>query len=161
MPDLKTAAIYPGLCLVEGTNISEGRGTPMPFRQFGAPWIDSENLAARLNKLNLPGMRFEPSSFSPAESKYKGRKCHGVKIIITNRDLLSPFYSGILIINEIYRMHPDAFQWRTTHFDRLCGTSAIREAITTQSSLEKLRESWQPDLKSFLRIRDKYLIYRD
>ncbi|KPL23987.1 MAG: hypothetical protein AMJ75_04900 [Phycisphaerae bacterium SM1_79] len=161
MPDLKTAAIYPGLCLVEGTNISEGRGTPMPFRQFGAPWIDSENLAARLNKLNLPGMRFEPSSFSPAESKYKGRKCHGVKIIITNRDLLSSFYSGILIINEIYRMHPDAFQWRTTHFDRLCGTSAIREAITTQSSLEKLRESWQPDLKSFLRIRDKYLIYRD
>lgn len=159
MAGLETAAVYPGLCLLEGTNVSEGRGTLLPFRQFGAPWIDSESLAAKLNRLHLPGVRFEPTAFTPVSSKYKGQKCKGVKIIITNRDSLEPYWSGILIINEIYRMYPDAFQWRAQHFDRLCGTSVIREAITAQSSLEKLREKWQVGLKNFLRIRDKYLMY--
>jgi len=159
MVSLETAAVYPGLCLLEGTNVSEGRGTPMPFRQFGAPWIDSESLAAKLNRLHLPGVRFEPTSFTPVSSKYKGQQCKGVKIIITNRDSLEPYWSGVLIINEIYRMYPDAFQWRAQHFDRLCGTSVIREAITAQSSLEKLREKWQVGLKNFLRTRDKYLMY--
>lgn len=159
MPDVETATIYPGLCLLEGTNVSEGRGTSMPFRQFGAPWIASAKLAAGLNKLSLQGMRFEPTSFEPSQSKYRGRKCQGVKIVVTNRDLLQPFWSGILIVNEIHRMYPDTFQWKERHFDRLCGTSAIREAITAQSSLPKLRESWQADLKPFLRIRDKYLMY--
>ena len=159
MPDLETAAVYPGLCLLEGTNISEGRGTSVPFKQFGAPWVDSEELAARLNNLNLPGIRFEPASFTPVSSKYKGRKCNGAKVIITERNMLRPFWSGVLIVNEIYRMYPDAFQWKATHFDRLCGTSAIRKAITIQSSLEKLRQSWQANLKSFLKVREKYLIY--
>lgn len=159
MAGLETVAVYPGLCLLEGTNVSEGRGTLLPFRQFGAPWIDSESLAAKLNRLHLPGVRFEPTAFTPVSSKYKGQKCKGVKIIITNRDSLEPYWSGVLIINEIYRMYPDAFQWRAQHFDRLCGTSVIREAITTQSSLEKLREKWQVGLKNFLRIRDKYLMY--
>lgn len=161
MPDLETAAIYPGLCLLEGTNISEGRGTDMPFKQFGAPWIDSENLVARLNRLNLPGMRFERASFTPVASKYRQQECRGAKVIVTNRDKLEPFFSGVLIVNEICRMYPNAFEWKAKHFDRLCGTSAIRQAITAQSSLESLRESWQADLKSFLRIRQKYLIYPD
>jgi len=159
MAGLETAAVYPGLCLLEGINVSEGRGTLLPFRQFGAPWIDSESLAAKLNRLNMPGVRFEPTAFTPVSSKYKGQKCKGVKIIITNRDSLESYWSGVLIINEIYRMYPDAFRWRAQHFDRLCGTSVIREAITTQSSLEKLREKWQVGLKNFLRIRDKYLMY--
>ena len=159
MPDLETATVYPGLCLLEGTNISEGRGTATPFRQFGAPWIVPENLTARLNKLNLPGVRFEPVSFTPSRSKYQKQKCHGVKVIVTKRDSLKPFWSGVLIINEIYRMYPDAFQWKVAHFDRLCGTSAIREAITTQSSLEKVRGSWKAGLRTFLQSRKKYLIY--
>jgi uncharacterized protein YbbC (DUF1343 family) len=161
MPNIETATIYPGLCLLEGTNVSEGRGTSMPFRQFGAPWINSQDLACRLNKLNLPGLRFEPASFSPIQSKYRGQKCHGVRIVVTNRDLLQTFWSGILLVNEIHRTYPDTFKWKERHFDRLCGTSAIREAITAQLSLKKLRDSWQTDLNSFLRIRDKYLIYRN
>jgi len=159
MVSLETATVYPGLCLLEGTNVSEGRGTPQPFTQFGAPWIDSKSLVAELNKLNLPGILFRPASFTPVSSKYKGQQCKGVKIIITNRDLLEPYFSGILIVNRIYHMYPDKFQWKTGHFDRLCGTSAIREAITNRSSLEKLRESWQAELKSFLQIRNKYLMY--
>ena len=159
MVSLETATVYPGLCLLEGTNVSEGRGTPLPFTQFGAPWIDSGRLVAELNRLSLPGIRFRPASFTPVSSKYKGQQCKGVKIVMTDRDLLEPYFSGILIVNKIYQMYPSEFQWKASHFDRLCGTSAIREAITTQSSLEKLRESWQAELKSFVQIRSKYLIY--
>jgi len=158
---LQTAAVYPGLCLLEGTNVSEGRGTEMPFRQFGAPWIRSKSLTSRLNQLNLPGLRFEPTSFTPTSSKYQGQKCHGVRIIITDRDLLEPYYSGILIVNELFRMYPDAFQWKARHFDHLSGTSSIRQAITTGSSLEQLRKDWQAELKSFLKIRKKYLMYTE
>ena len=159
MVSLEAAAVYPGLCLLEGTNVSEGRGTPLPFTQFGAPWIDSGRLVAELNKLNLPGIRFRPASFTPVSSKYKGQRCNGVRIIVTDRDLLEPYFSGILIVNKIYQMYPDDFQWRVSHFDRLCGTSAVREAITNHSSLKELREGWQAELKSFLQIRNKYLTY--
>ena len=159
MVSLEAASVYPGLCLLEGTNVSEGRGTPMPFTQFGAPWIDSESLAAELDKLNLSGIRFRPVSFTPVSSKYRDQRCKGVKITVTNRDLLEPYWGGILIVNKIYQMYPNDFQWRASHFDRLCGTSAIREAITNRSSIEKLREEWQADLKSFLKIRHKYLLY--
>jgi uncharacterized protein YbbC (DUF1343 family) len=161
MPDLETAAIYPGLCLLEGTNVSEGRGTAMPFRQFGAPWIDSKLLAGRLNALNLPEMRFEPVSFTPTSSKYKGKKCHGVKILVSNRDRLEPYFSGIKIVNEIYRLYPKQFKWRASHFDRLCGTSKIRSTITGNSSLDALHNKWRKELESFLKIRAEYLIYPD
>jgi len=161
IPDLQTATVYPGLCLLEGTNVSEGRGTEMPFRQFGAPWIDSKSLAVRLNRLNLPGLRFEPTDFTPTSSKYQGQKCHGAKVVITNRELLEPYYSGIMIVNELFRMYPEALRWNAEHFDHLCGTSSVRQAITVQSSLEELKKSWQPELKSFLDVRKKYLMYPD
>jgi uncharacterized protein YbbC (DUF1343 family) len=161
MPDIETAAIYPGLCLLEGTNVSEGRGTNTPFRQFGAPWIDSKRLADRLNKLNLPAMRFEPTHFTPGSSKYRGKMCNGVRISTTDRDRLEPYHSGMKIVNEIHRLYPDDFQWKTAHFDRLCGTAAIREAITSGSSLSELRSKWQVELEEFREIRDKYLIYPD
>lgn len=161
MPDLETAAIYPGLCLLEGTNVSEARGTKRPFRQFGAPWLDSKRLADRLNKLDLPGMHFEPVRFTPASSKYQGQECNGVRIIITERDRLEPYYSGVRIVNEIYRMYPRNFQFKVRHFDRLCGTSAVRNAITSRSSLNKLRNKWQAGLESFRKIRNKYFIYPD
>jgi uncharacterized protein YbbC (DUF1343 family) len=161
MPDLETAAIYPGLCMLEGTNISEGRGTAMPFRQFGAPWIDSRFLAGKLNALNLPAMRFESASFTPASSKFQGRECHGVRIIVSDRDRLEPYFSGIKIVNEIYRMYPEQFEWKAAHFDRLCGTSKIRDAIANHSSVDVLQSKWQKELESFLKIRVKYLLYPD
>jgi len=161
MPDLETAAVYPGLCLLEGTNVSEGRGTNRPFRQFGAPWIDANRLAEQLNKLNLPAMRFTPARFTPTSSKYQGQQCSGVSIVISDRDRLEPYYSGIQIVSEIRRMYPNDFQWKTSHFDRLCGTSKIRNAITSGASLSELRNQWQPELQAFRKTRDKYLIYHD
>ena len=159
MTNLKTATVYPGPCLLEGTNVSEGRGTSKPFLQFGAPWIDAGNLAARLNKLNLPGIRFQPTNYTPNASKYAGERCHGAEITITNRDLLESYWAGIVVVNEIRRMYPDDFEWRAGHFDRLCGTADVRNAIANGSSLQRLRESWQARLKAFLQIRKRYLLY--
>ncbi|MCK4628932.1 MAG: DUF1343 domain-containing protein [Sedimentisphaerales bacterium] len=159
IPNLETAILYPGLCLLEGTNLSEGRGTDLPFRQFGAPWIDAKQLTARLNELRLPGLRFEPVTFVPVSSKYKNQKCRGVKVLLTQRNRLEAFWSGVRIINEIYRMYPRQLEWKTDHFDHLCGTSTVRKAIIHQSSLESLRTIWQTELESFRRIRKKYLLY--
>jgi uncharacterized protein YbbC (DUF1343 family) len=161
MPDLETAAVYPGLCLLEGTNVSEGRGTQMPFRQFGAPWINSGELTGRLNRLNLPGVRFEPAAFTPTSSKYQGLKCHGVQIVVIDKNRLESYYTGVRIVAEIARMYPRDLEWRTSHFDRLCGTSTVREAIASGRSADELRDNWKPALQSFLKIRDKYLIYRE
>lgn len=161
MPDVETAAIYPGLCLLEGTNISEGRGTPKPFRQFGAPWIDSNALTGRLNALNLPGLRFTPTSFVPTSSKHQDQRCHGVEIIITDRDELEPFRAGVAIIDVLFRMAGEKFEWKAAHFDRLCGTATIREAITAKRSLEDLRALWNAECKTFRRSRQRYLLYQD
>ena len=161
MPDLETATIYPGLCLLEGTNVSEGRGTSKPFRQFGAPWIESKRMAERLNKLNLPAMRFEPTRFTPTSSKYEGQECNGIRIITTDRDRLEPYYSGVLVVNEICRIYQDEFEWKTGHFDRLCGSPKVRQAISSGASLKELRSKWQVELNEFREIRAKYLIYPD
>lgn len=161
MPDLETAALYPGLCLLEGTNLSEGRGTPKPFRQFGAPWIDAKALASRLNALNLPGLRFVPTVFTPTASKHQGSECHGVEIILTDRDRLEPFWTGVLIVNEVHWLHPDRFEWRAAHFDRLCGTAVIREAIIARKPLQPLKAAWTAESGAFDRTRQKYYLYSE
>ncbi|MEN6426683.1 MAG: DUF1343 domain-containing protein [Phycisphaerales bacterium] len=159
MPDLETAILYPGLCLLEGTNVSEGRGTPKPFRQFGAPWIDSTALATRLDALGLPGLRFIPTSFTPTSSKHQDRLCHGVEITLTDRARLEPFWSGVLIVNEIHKMYPDQFEWKVAHFDRLCGTAAIREAITAQKPLQPLKTTSVAACRAFAQASQKHLLY--
>jgi uncharacterized protein YbbC (DUF1343 family) len=161
MPDLETAALYPGLCLLEGTNISEGRGTSKPFRQFGAPWVDPNALAARLNALSLPGLRFRPTSFTPTSSKFQGQKCLGVEITLADRTRLEPFWTGVLIINELHRLYPDKLEWRAAHFDRLCGTSTIRTAITANKPLADLKISWAAECRTFDQTRRKYLSYAE
>jgi len=161
MPDLETATLYPGLCLIEGTNLSEGRGTPKPFRQFGAPWIDAKALATRLNALALPGLRFAPTSFTPASSKHQGQLCQGVEITLVDRDRLEPFWAGVLIVNEVCRMYPDQFEWNASHFDRLCGTATIREAITAQKPLEPLRTDWATQRGAFRERAGKCTLYAE
>ncbi len=160
MPDLQTAIIYPGLCLIEGTNISEGRGTDRPFLQFGAPWIESNDLVANLNRLNLPGIYFKPTSFTPTSSKHKGQICRGAEIIITDRNAVSPYFAGVNIIDTFGRMYPEKFQWRQSSFERLSGTSFIRRAIIEGKPLKDLQTDWQKDLKAFVQMRQKYLLYR-
>ncbi len=161
MPDLATATAYPGLCLLEGTNVSEGRGTDRPFLQFGAPWIDSDVLAKRLNGLGLEGVLFEKAGFVPTFSKHKDRHCEGAKLIITNRDRFALFCAGVLIVNELYKLDRNEFEWRIGHFDRLCGTSSIRKAILAGESLNGLIERWSAEANQFAKDRGKYLLYRE
>lgn len=159
IPNVETAAVYPGLCLLEGTNYSEGRGTDKPFLQFGAPWIESNKLVEKLNNLNLPGLRFRPVSFTPKSSKHKEKLCHGAAIIITDRNKMKPYPAGIEIIRTLYQMNPKEFEWRIRHFDRLCGTATVREAIIKGTPTKNLQTEWQKNLDTFLKIRQKHLIY--
>ena len=160
IPNLNTAAVYPGLCLLEGTNISEGRGTNKPFLQFGTPWTDSRKLVDELNRLSLRGLRFEPASFTPTLSKHTDVLCRGAEIIITDRNRLEPYSAGIQIVNTLYKMYPDRFEWRQRHFDRLCGTASIRNTIIDGKSIDELKTGWGDKLGAFLKIRKRYLLYR-
>jgi uncharacterized protein YbbC (DUF1343 family) len=159
MPDLETATIYPGLCLLEGTNLSEGRGTTMPFRQFGAPWLDADKLCSSLSELQLPGISFATTTFTPTASKHKDQPCQGVKLTVTDRDKLEPFWTGVQIINAIYRLHTEKFEWKAAHFDRLCGTDTIRKAILASTLLEALKTRWRTECQTFQPTRAKYLLY--
>ncbi len=166
MPDLETATVYPGICLLEGTNVSAGRGTNMPFKIFGAPWVNSQKLAKGMNLLNLPGVTFRDTTFTPVSlpgaalhPKFQDKLCRGLHIIVTDRDTFRPFLTGIFLVNCLYRLHPDSFQWRASHFDRLCGTDKIRQAIINHQDIKALPQSWQEDLKAFLKKRKKYLLY--
>jgi len=166
IPNLKTAAVYPGLCLIEGINVSEGRGTTAPFMQFGAPWIDREQLTQELNELNLPGVQFIPHSFTPrsiagmsVQPKFEGRICSGAAVNVIDRNIYQPYWTGVQIVNTIYKLYSDSLKWNVYHFDRLCGTSVVRQAIISQASLEELKANGQPGLKEFLKIRKKYLLY--
>jgi len=166
MPDLATATVYPGLCLIEGTNVSEGRGTDQPFQLFGAPWVDAKKLCPRLNELELPGVHFDPASFTPASipqvanhPKYQGRTCFGARVRVIDRNIFQPYWTGIQIVNVLHTLYPDSLTWRTTSFDRLCGTDGIRKAIIAGQNLGALRRNWQPDLAQFEKTRRKYLLY--
>lgn len=138
MPQWTAALVYPGMCLLEGTNVSEGRGTTRPFEQFGAPWVHPVELAESLNALGLPGVRFQPTAFRPQFHKYAGQVCGGVFVHVTDVRRFRPFRTGVAVVATLRWMYPETFRWRTEPyefvadrlaFDLLCGTSAIRETI--------------------------------
>jgi uncharacterized protein YbbC (DUF1343 family) len=117
MPTLDTATVYPGMCLFEGTNISEGRGTTRPFEIFGAPFIDAEKLCAELNGLNLPGVFFRETYFQPTFQKFVGQFCGGAQIHVIDREAFRPFQTGLEIIRAIRRSYPDQFAWKQPPYE--------------------------------------------
>ena len=137
IPSLEHALIYIGTCLLEGTNISEGRGTDNPFKLFGAPWLDSEELIKALNQFNFKDVDFIEKSFTPSSSKFKGEKCNGIQIEFSNLNI-DAFKIGVTIINEIYKKHPDKFEFKDNFFDKLYGSSDLRLAISNGKSLDDL-----------------------
>ncbi len=169
MPTLDTATVYAGTCLLEGTNVSEGRGTTRPFEIVGAPWIEDPGaLAAELNAGRIPGVRFRPLFFEPTFHKWQGTPCGGVQLHVTNRDLFPPFTAGIFLIETIRRRSPHDFAWRTEPyefggdrlaFDMLCGTTRIREAIEDGIPFRRIAEAWKGDLAAFQRLREEFLVY--
>jgi uncharacterized protein YbbC (DUF1343 family) len=117
MPTLDTATVYPGMCLLEATNISEGRGTTRPFEIFGAPFIDAEKLCSELNRLRLPGVFFRENYFQPTFHKFAGELCSGAQIHVTDRNAFRPFETGIKVIRVIRRLYPDHFAWKQPPYE--------------------------------------------
>jgi uncharacterized protein YbbC (DUF1343 family) len=117
MPTLATATVYPGMCLLEGTNVSEGRGTTQPFEIFGAPWIDPEKFCRELNGLKLLGTHFREMFFQPTFHKFSGELCGGAQLHVTERDSFQPFETGIEIIRCLRRMYANQFQWKPPPYE--------------------------------------------
>jgi uncharacterized protein YbbC (DUF1343 family) len=168
MPDFSTALVYPGMCLLEGTNISEGRGTTKPFEVFGAPWIDPFTLVKKLNQKKIPGIRFRPVFYMPTFNKYKGRLCGGAQVYVTNDRRYDPFSMGLEIIQVIRTLYPDKFKWRKPPYEHekdkmpfeiLAGNSWIKEYMEKNQPVSSIRQRWQMDLYRFKRKRRKYLLY--
>ncbi|WP_076757509.1 exo-beta-N-acetylmuramidase NamZ family protein [Edaphobacillus lindanitolerans] len=158
MPTLETALVYPGAALVEGTNLSEGRGTTKPFELIGAPFVNSTELAAALNDLQLPGVKFRAASFTPTFSKHSGKLSHGVQIHVTDRDKYQPVETGLHIVKTVHDLYPEDVTL-TAFFDNLIGNGWIREGIENGMSVEEMKAQWKNELKKFEKVRKQYLIY--
>jgi uncharacterized protein YbbC (DUF1343 family) len=166
MPDLAVAIVYPGTCLFEGTNISEGRGTYQPFVRIGAPWFSKDEFSVINKAIELPGVFFGPIVFTPKSipemsphPKYKNELITGISLSITNRNNFRPYLTGIMLVQYFYRINSKSFKWREKHFDRLCGTTKVREFIIEGKDLKEIKEWMDNDIESFLQIRKKYLLY--
>lgn len=165
MPTLDTALVYPGAALIEGTNVSEGRGTTKPFELIGAPFINADNLAQQLNSLNLKGVSFRAASFTPSISKHAGKLSHGIQIHITDRDEFETVKTGLHIVKSIHDLYPEDFAFRAedsrgiSFFDQLIGNGWVREAIEEGKSVEWIESQWKDELKDFTKVRKDYLMY--
>ncbi len=159
MPTLETAVVYPGQVYLEGTNVSEGRGTTRPFELFGAPWIDGNELSARLNALELPGVRFREAWFTPYFSKYQGQICGGCQLHVTDRQSFRPFLTSLWIIATIRNMYPEKFAFYPDYFDRIMGNSRVRQDLEAGKSPAEIVRELQLQLEEFERLRKPYLLY--
>jgi len=166
MISLSTAIVYPGTCIFEGTNVSEGRGTDKPFEYIGAPWLNAVEAAKDLNHYNLEGVKFEPIQITPvktpnnaAQPKYFNQKCNDVYIKVTDRNIFKPVESALYLLWEIKKNSPENFKWREKTFDRLCGTPKVRLMLDEGKSPGEIISSWKEDLNIFKKIRSKYLLY--
>lgn len=168
IPTPETAVLYTGMCFIEGTNFSEGRGTTQPFQLVGAPWVNGRELADALNDLELPGVFFRPTYFKPTVSKHQGELCAGAQIHLLDRGAFQGSRVGLAVLQTLRRLYPDEFAWFTftkegvtRHFiDLLWGTDAVRHRIDTGEGCEDLLARWEQERADFERIRQQYLLYR-
>ncbi len=168
MPTLDSATVFPGTVHFEGTQLSEGRGTTRPFELVGAPYIDAEQYARRLNELELPGVFFRSCIFRPTFQKHAGVSCGGVQIHVTDRAVFEPVITGVAMVKLAHDLYPAEFRWKEppyeyvydrNPFDVIAGTSSIREAIESGSSIEAMQDSWKDNLDAFAQVRQAYLLY--
>ncbi len=168
MPTLTTATVYPGMCLLEGTNLSEGRGTTRPFEFFGAPFINEFRLCNDLNSLDLPGVFFRPVRYRPTFQKWKGSICGGAQLHVTDRTVFRPVFTAISILRTVRLLYPGQFRWRLPPyeyeyeklpFDILSGTSHLRRTIDSDEDLSGIRSWWEEDEQAFRVMRKPYLLY--
>jgi uncharacterized protein YbbC (DUF1343 family)/CubicO group peptidase (beta-lactamase class C family) len=157
MRSLAQALLYPGIGLLETTNLSVGRGTDTPFEIVGAPWIDGRQLVAHLDRAQLPGVRFVPVKFTPNASKYKDEECGGINMIVTNRAIFEPVTTGLQIAVSLHELYEDS--WDTKSLNRLLANKAVRDAILAGKSVDDITDLWTNDLQQFKTRRQRYLLY--
>ena len=160
--DLYEAELYPGIGLLERTDVTDKQGLTRPFEEFGAPWINAVQLAARLNKRKIPGVRFVPIRFVPAreeyaKEKYLGQQCEGVAIDVVNRNALRPVACGIEVLESLYKLYSNKFNvdeiWHVTRSRKLI------EKIKHDVPIDSIENFWQPELKKFIAARCRFLLY--
>ena len=168
MPTLDTAIVYPGTVLYEGSMLSEGRGTTRPFELIGAPWLDADQLAERMNKVGLKGVHFRGVNFEPTFQKHARVTCGGCQIHVTSREEFLPVKAGVSLLRECYGSAPDRFQWRDPPYeyehdkmpiDILAGSPTLRQQIDSQVPLADIVASWRSGIAEFEEIRRNYLLY--
>lgn len=168
MPTRDTALVYPGMCLVEGTEASEGRGTTRPFELAGAPFIDSHALTARLYSYGLPGVKFRPAGFLPTFQKHANKLCGGMQLHVTDRDAFRPYATGVAFLHAVRALWPESFAWRRRAYefvsaipaiDLLAGSDTLRRGIEDGAALSDLTASWSDAESEFLQERAAWLLY--
>jgi uncharacterized protein YbbC (DUF1343 family) len=168
MPTLDTAVVYPGTVLFEGVLISEGRGTTRPFELIGAPWIEAEDFARRMNALDLKGVHFRPAVFEPTFQKHAKQACGGCQIHVTNRREFRPVLVGAALIAMFHEVNPERFAWRLPPYeyehdkmpiDILAGSEALRHQIEDGMEAHDIAASWKQDEDAFRKMRQPYLLY--
>ena len=150
---------YPGTVYLEGTNLSEGRGSEFPFEQTGAPWLNADSVTRIMNARALPGVRFESVHFTPTAGaqKFGGIALNGVRLVITDRSSYRPLVATLLLIETIRTLHPRDFAWNGS-LDRLAGTDQLRTAIEAHA-LPALLIGWEAQSAAFAEVRKPFLLY--
>ena len=168
LPTPESTLVYPGQVLLEGTNISEGRGTAQPFELFGAPYIDGAKIKSSLEKKQLPGVVFRPVVFEPTSNKWQENPCHGFQIHVTDPSRYRPYAASLHLIREIMSNHPEQFEWKSppyeyeferTPIDLIIGDSGIRRRLENLDPIEEIEADWQEGLNQFKEIRRKFQLY--
>jgi uncharacterized protein YbbC (DUF1343 family) len=168
MPALETAFVYPGQCLLEGTNVSEGRGTTRPFELCGAPWIDAAKLCQRLNDESWPGIHFRPASFRPTFHKFAGQTCGGVQLHVTDRRAFRPVRTTVGLLAALRDLHGPAFTWRREPYefvadrlaiDLLFGSDRERKALEAGAAAQDICQPWAEEEIAFVERLQQYLLY--
>jgi uncharacterized protein YbbC (DUF1343 family) len=169
MPTIDTAMVYPGQCLLEGTNLSEGRGTTRPFDLCGAPWIEPRELVRRLEHADLPGVRFRPALFRPTFQKFARQDCGGVQLHVTDREAFRPVRTGLAVLATLRDLSGTRFAWRTTEYefvsnpcaiDLLFGSDRERLALEAGKPWQEIAAAWESEEASFRKRRKPFLMYQ-
>ena len=168
MPTPETALVYPGMCLLEGTNLSEGRGTTRPFELFGAPFVDGDAVARELRRHDLPGVLFRPCVIEPAFHKFKGQRCGALQLHVSDRRVFEPYRTGLAVLVAVRELWPESFAWRTEPYefradvpaiDLLTGSPAVRQAIDGGVTLDEVVRIARGGTELYDSGRDRVLLY--
>jgi uncharacterized protein YbbC (DUF1343 family) len=168
MPTLDSATVFPGTVHLEGTQVSEGRGTTRPFELVGAPYIDAAEFERHLQSIGLPGVRFRAANFLPTFQKHAGQVCGGVQIHVTDRRSFKPVLTGVALVKSCFDLYGERFRWKEppyeyvfdkNPFDVISGTDVLRRSLERGETLEAISDSWAQGLSQFMSVRSKYLLY--